>query len=114
MSISTNTLAQNIPRYKLIFFTPPHPLEKIKAALFAVGAGTHINSKYTHCAFESPGTNQFLPIADKGAKPYTGSLGKIEKVEEVRVEMLCCGEEVVRNAVKVLKRYIPICLKTIL
>ncbi|RPB29151.1 hypothetical protein L211DRAFT_855205 [Terfezia boudieri ATCC MYA-4762] len=94
-----------IARYKLIFYTPLPPLEKIKSALFAAGAGTHPDGKYTHVSFESRGTTQFMPRAS--ANPHTGTVGDIEKVEEMRVEVLCAGEAVVKEAVEALKREHP-------
>lgn len=95
-----------LTRYKLIFFTPPSPLLKIQVALFAVGAGTHPGGKYTQCCFVSKGIGQFLPVAEKGANPAIGKPGVLEKVEELRVEILCVGEETVREAVRALKRWV--------
>ncbi|KAF8424868.1 structural toxin protein RtxA [Tirmania nivea] len=92
-------------RYKLIFYTPLPPLQKIKSALFAAGAGTYPDGKYNHVSFESRGTGQFMPRI--GANPHTGTIGVIEAKEEMRVEMLCAGEDVVKEAVKALKREHP-------
>ncbi|KAI5797894.1 structural toxin protein RtxA [Peziza echinospora] len=94
-------------RYKLIFYTPLPPLEAIKSAIFAAGAGTHSGSKYTHCSFESRGTGQFKPVSSLGAKPAIGTPDKVERVEEVRVEVLCEGEGVVREAVQAMKKEHP-------
>ena len=95
-------MATLIARYKLIFYTPLPPLEKIKSALFAAGAGAHPGGKYTHVSFQSRGTGQFMPRT--GANPHIGTVGAIEKVEEMRVEVLCAGEDVLKEAVKALKR----------
>jgi hypothetical protein len=43
---SYETSAQLV-RYKLVFFSPPEPLEKIKSAIFATGAGVCTSSKKT-------------------------------------------------------------------
>ncbi|RPA78150.1 structural toxin protein RtxA [Ascobolus immersus RN42] len=94
-------------RYKLIFYTPLPPCETIKSAIFATGAGTFPGGKYSHCAFESLGTGQFLPVEGSGANPNIGEVGKVERVEEKRVEIMCVGEEVVRRAVEALKREHP-------
>lgn len=59
-------------RYKLVFYSPLLPLEDIKAAIFATGAGTYPGGKYTHVSFDSMGTGQFLPVAEKGANPAIG------------------------------------------
>ncbi|KAF8475527.1 GTP cyclohydrolase 1 type 2/Nif3 [Kalaharituber pfeilii] len=96
-----------LARYKLIFYTPLPALEKVKEALFAAGAGTHPGSKYSHCCFESRGTGQFLPVAEKGANPAIGEAGKVAKVDEMKVEVLCVGEGTVRESIKALKRTHP-------
>jgi hypothetical protein len=107
MSVNSNNnpeVATNATRFKLIFFTPPDALPKIKAAIFAVGAGTYPGEKYTQVCFESPGKGQFLPMAEAGANPAIGTPGVLETVDEVRVEILCVGEECTRKAVEALKR----------
>lgn len=47
---------------------------------------------------------QFLPVAEAGAVPHTGTPGVLEHTEETRVEIICVGEEVVRRAVAALKK----------
>ena len=92
----------NEQRYKLIFTVPHSSLEDCKDAIFAVGAGTYPGGKYKNVCFESPGVCQFLP--SDGAKPNIGAVGKLEKVEEMRVEMLCVGHGVMLKSVDALKR----------
>ena len=94
----------NEPRYKLIFTVPHSSLEACKDAIFAVGAGTYPGGKYTNVCFEIPGLCQFRP--GEGAKPNIGSVGQLEKVEEMKVEILCVGQPVMSKAVEALKRYI--------
>jgi len=89
-------------RYKLSFTVPLSSLSACKSALFAAGAGTHPGGKYTHVSFETTGVGQFMPC--EGAVPTLGQVGKLERVEEVRCEVLCVGEEVMRGAVGELKR----------
>lgn len=43
----------------------------------------------------------------EGAVPNIGAVGQVERVEEMRVEMLCVGEDVMRKAVGELKRVHP-------
>ena len=52
--------------------------------------------------FESPGIEQFLP--SEGAQPNIGEVGKLERVEEMKVEVLCVGRDVMLGAVDALKR----------
>lgn len=90
------------PRYKLIF-TVPHPsLAACKEAVFSVGAGTYPGGKYSRTCFEIPGKGQFLP--GEGAVPNIGAVGRLETVEEMRVEILCVGRDVMLKAVEALKR----------
>jgi hypothetical protein len=97
------TAAATLTRYKLIFFVPPPSLSACKTAIFAAGAGRYPGpGKYTEVCWTSLGTGQFRP--GDSAKPAIGSVGKLEQLEEVRVETLCQGEEVVRRAVEALKR----------
>ncbi len=70
--------------YKLTVFIPEEALEKVKAALFAAGAGTIGN--YEQCCWQVQGTGQFMPLA--GSNPHLGSQDKLEKVAEWRVEMM--------------------------
>ena len=94
----------NEPRYNLIF-TVPHPsLQACKDAIFAVGGGTYPGGKYTNVCFEIPGVGQFRP--GEGAKPNIGAVGRLERVEEMRVEILCVGDSVMSKAVSALKRYL--------
>ena len=96
--------SSSIPaRYKLVFFAPPVDLPPIKEAIFATGAGSYPGAgSYTKCAFTTPGIGQFLPGHD--AKPAIGEPGKPEEVGEARVEILCVGESVAKEAVAALKK----------
>lgn len=92
-----------VARFKLVFFVPLSALEPCKAAIFAVGAGRYPGlGKYTECCWTALGTGQFRP--GDTANPSVGKLGKLEEVQEAKVETLCVGEDVVRNAVKALKK----------
>ena len=90
-------------RYKLVFFAPPISLPPIKEAIFATGAGSYPGAgSYTKCAFTTPGIGQFVPGDD--AKPAIGEPGKPEEVGEARVEILCVGNSVAKEAVAALKK----------
>jgi hypothetical protein len=95
-------------RFRLIFFVPPSALEACKTAIFAAGAGRYPGpGKYTECCWTSIGTGQFRP--GDTANPNIGRVGVLEKVEEVRVETLCVGEDVARKAVEALRRLVVAC-----
>uniref|UniRef100_A0A7V4THY9 GTP cyclohydrolase 1 type 2 homolog n=1 Tax=Candidatus Caldatribacterium saccharofermentans TaxID=1454753 RepID=A0A7V4THY9_9BACT len=80
-------------KYKIVTFVPPSHLDEVLRALFAQGAG--IIGNYEECAFLLPGTGTFLPRAE--ARPFIGTPGQRETVEEIRVEvevMSSCLEKV--------------------
>ena len=70
--------------YKLCFYVPLAQAEVVKDAIFSVGAGDIGN--YSHCCFETEGTGQFKPNAK--ANPAVGHSGQIEKVAELKVELV--------------------------
>lgn len=82
--------AQEISRYKLVFFVPESHKEAVKQALFAQGAGQY--DGYDCCAWEIPGQGQFRPL--EGSQPFVGQMNKVEKVTEYRVEMLCQSHDI--------------------
>lgn len=69
---------------KLSVFVPKEDAEKVRKALGDAGAG-HIGN-YSHCSFSSEGTGRFLP--GEGTDPYIGQQGKLEEVQEVKVESI--------------------------
>ncbi len=88
--------------YQLIFFVPETHLETVKDAVFRAGAGRYNN--YDNCCWQSQGTGQFRPLENSNA--YIGEKGKLEKVPEYRVEMLC-ADEYIDRAVSALKNVHP-------
>lgn len=73
-----------LPRYKVVTFVPEKHLETVKEAMFAAGGGKQ--GDYSCCAWSVSGQGQFYPEA--GAHPALGQVGALEKVTEVRLEML--------------------------
>ena len=88
--------------YKLCVYVPASHLEEVKQALFAAGAGRI--GDYDSCCWQVAGQGQFRPLS--GADPFVGSHGKIETVEEYKVELVC-GDDVVVAAVAALKQAHP-------
>lgn len=70
---------------KLVTFCPATAVDAIRNALVSVGAG-HIGA-YTHCSFEITGTGTFF--GREGATPTIGKAEQLERVDEVRLEMVC-------------------------
>lgn len=87
---------------KLTFYVPVESCEVVKNALFKVGAGKIGN--YDMCSFEVHGSGQFRAL--KGANPTIGKCGVVEKISEVRVEMVL-EDHILSNAVKALKTSHP-------
>ena len=72
---------------KLCFFVPTEHAETVKTAVFRAGAGRL--GAYDHCSWETPGTGQFRPLA--GSRPFIGAAGRVERVAELKVEMVCAA-----------------------
>jgi dinuclear metal center YbgI/SA1388 family protein len=70
--------------HKLVTFVPVEALTTVSDALFAAGAGRI--GDYRSCSFRTPGTGTFF--GDAGTNPTIGSAGKLETVEEVRLEVV--------------------------
>jgi hypothetical protein len=70
--------------FKLAVFVPTAAADQVRKAASEAGAGRIGN--YSHCSFNVEGFGTFLPRT--GANPAVGSVGKLERVEETRVEMI--------------------------
>lgn len=88
--------------FKLIFFVPVEAAEKVKSAIFETGAGKIGN--YSHCSFETKGFGQFKPLP--GSNPTIGNHNEIERVQELKVEILCTPNQL-EAAINSLKEYHP-------
>lgn len=69
---------------KLVVFVPKGHEDRIRTALASAGAGWIGN--YSHCTFQVEGTGTFMPL--KGSEPFIGEIGRLEKVEEYRLETI--------------------------
>lgn len=74
--------------FKIEFYVPPSHLETVKAALFAAGAGRV--GQYECCAWQTLGQGQYRPL--DGSQPFAGEVGRIETVDEYKVELVCAAE----------------------
>lgn len=84
--------------HKLAFFVPGSHLELVKNAVFAAGAGRV--GAYEQCCWQTLGQGQFLPMS--GSQPFVGEAGKVEQVEEWKVEMVV-ADELLGSALAALK-----------
>ena len=86
----------------LTFYVPKSHCEEVKGALFARGAGRL--GGYDSCSWEVEGTGQFRPLP--GSSPYIGTELRLERLAEMRVEMMC-SDEVIAQVVDELLRVHP-------
>jgi dinuclear metal center YbgI/SA1388 family protein len=68
--------------HKLVTFVPDEHVEKVAHALFDAGAGRI--GQFSSCSFRSAGTGTFF--GEAGTNPAVGSSGKLEAVQEIRIE----------------------------
>ena len=67
---------------KLVVFVPEKNVDAVAKALAEVGAG--VIGDYTECTFRTRGTGTFR--GGDETNPYLGEKGRLEEVEEVRIE----------------------------
>jgi dinuclear metal center YbgI/SA1388 family protein len=70
--------------FKLVVFIPEDSFEKVQNALYESGAGWIGN--YSDCGFSTKGNGTFRP--HEGTNPYIGRTGKLETVQEIRLETI--------------------------
>ena len=69
---------------KLVVLVPPAAVERVLDAATAAGAG--VIGDYERCAWSTTGTGTFRPRP--GASPHVGEVGRVEQVEEARLEVV--------------------------
>lgn len=70
---------------KMAVYVPSSHADAVRKAMAENGCG-HIGN-YDCCSFSVKGTGRFRAL--DGAKPLIGKIGKIEEVEEERIETIC-------------------------
>ncbi len=68
---------------KVIVFVPDAHAEAVRQAVGSVGGGDIGN--YAMCSFSTQGIARYLP--KDGARPSVGTIGKLELVEEEKIEV---------------------------
>lgn len=77
-------ITHRVKLFKVAVFVPEESLEPVRVAMGNNGAGAIGN--YTHCSFRTKGTGAFWPLP--GSKPFIGEVGRLEEVDEVRLEAI--------------------------
>jgi len=77
---------ENIPQtqYKIVTFVPQKNLETVLTSLSTAGAG--LIGEYSNCSFQTEGIGTFR--GSELSNPSVGKKGKLEKVAEVKLEMI--------------------------
>jgi len=70
---------------KVVTYVPEKDVEKVRNAMASAGAG--IIGRYTLCSFTTSGTGTFVGAEE--STPAVGQRGRLEQVEELRLEMVC-------------------------
>lgn len=86
----------------LVVYIPESDLETVKQAMFGAGAGRIGN--YDQCCWQTKGKGQFRPLP--GANPAVGKHGRLETVDEWKVEMVCEAAQV-ENVIAAMKKAHP-------
>ena len=89
-------------RYKIVVYVPSSHGDKLREAMGNAGAGKIGN--YDFCTFTLRGTGRFR--AGAGANPAIGEVGRLEAVEEERIETVC-EEEKLRGVLKAIREAHP-------
>lgn len=96
---------------KVVVFIPADYADRLRQAAGEAGAG-HVGN-YSFCSFSSRGIGRFKP--ENGAEPFIGCIGKIEEVEEERIEFVCARADLdkIIAAIKRVHPYEEIALELI-
>jgi len=88
--------------YKICVYVPENSVENVKQALFQAGAGRIGN--YDSCCWQTDGIGQFRPL--ENSNPAIGSLGEVEQVHEVKIELVC-EDDLVKSAIQAMRESHP-------
>jgi hypothetical protein len=87
---------------KIVVFVPLTHADQVREAIGMAGGGKL--GKYSFCSFSTRGVGRFKP--DEGANPHIGKVGKLESVEEERIEVVC-DEKVLKDVISAIKKVHP-------
>jgi hypothetical protein len=88
--------------FKLVTFVSPSDLPKVRESLFSAGAGKY--GPYSRCSFSAPGKGTFF--GEKDTKPAYGHAGRMEEIDEERLEVVVPFDRVGR-AISALRKVHP-------
>lgn len=90
-------------KYKLVVTVPLEDADAVRDAIGKAKGG--VVGNYSHCSFSTRGVGRFKPA--EGANPYIGEVGKLEAVEEERIEVTVDADVIdkVLNAIRAVHPY---------
>lgn len=100
--MTTNNMENKSNIVKIVVFVPEKHADIVREAIGKAGAGK-INN-YTFCSFSSKGIGRFKP--EEGAHPTIGEVGKLEAVEEERIEVVC-ERKILTSVIEAIKKVHP-------
>lgn len=86
-------------QFKLVTFVPAKHVERVRDALAGAGVAGVIG-EYSKCSYEIEGRGTFQ--GSDASNPTIGKAGEFERIEEVRLEMVCRGGTDLQRLGKVL------------
>ena len=87
---------------KIVTFVPEESAQRVRDALATAGAGRI--GAYTQCSFAAPGEGTFF--GGEGSSPRVGEAGRLERIHELRLEMIC-PREALAIAIETLRQFHP-------
>jgi hypothetical protein len=72
-------------QHKIVVYVPVSHADAVREAVGRAGGGRLGN--YSCCSFSVRGIGRFRP--EEGARPAIGQVGKLEEVDEERIEVTC-------------------------
>lgn len=87
---------------KIVTFVPAKDLERVRDGMATAGAGRI--GEYELCSFITTGTGTFR--GKEGTSPAVGEAGRLESVDEIRLEMVC-SQRALALAIETLKQFHP-------
>ena len=95
-------LGNECPQYKLVVFVPKGHEEQVRDAACSAGAG--VIGEYEFCTFQTEGLGTFMP--GETAQPFSGEVGKLNRADELRLEMVV-SDPFVPRVLEAMKRAHP-------
>jgi len=89
-------------QYKVVTYVPIKSADAVREAIANAGGGK--SGKYSHASFSSRGIGRFKPLS--GAHPAIGTVGKLEEVEEEKIEVVC-DEKILKKVIAAIQRAHP-------